>query len=160
MSFQGIAPIRFGSVSAVTATRGPNDPEVGTRTTEDGRSYVYVYNAGNSTAQVGMGMVLATTATNHSCTITSVTSADLCIGVVKHANITTGAYGWLLTRGMGNVQMLASSGSVSDRGLLELGAAGLFAPVSNTTGNKAYAVGQALADIATGASGNAYIAIF
>lgn len=160
MSFYGQSPIRFGSVSMVTATLGNNDPEVGTRVTEASGEYLFVYNGADSSAPVGFGMVVQTASTGFSCTITSVTSADICVGVVKHAAITTGTYGWLLTRGYCTVEMLATSGTVAERGLLELGAAGLFAPVSNTTGNKAPAVGIALAEIVTGASGSAYIRCF
>ncbi len=160
MSFQGVAPIRFGTTSMVTQTRGPNDPEVGTRTVEDGRNYLFIYNTGNSNAAVGMGMVPGTAATGHSCTITSVTSADIVVGVVRHATISTGGYGWLCTRGVTDVRMAAASSTVAERGLLEIGAAGLFVPVSNTTGNKAPAVGIALAEIVTGALGSAYISIF
>lgn len=156
MSFNGLSPIAFESVSAVTATPSV---EVGTNRVEGGNHYVYVYNDCNSTIAIGNGMVLQSGATGYSCSISSVTATDLCVGVVKHANITTGTYGWALTKGFGTVQMLASSGSVAVGVGIELGANGLFAPVSNTTGNGSV-VGKALAAIVSGASGSAYISVF
>jgi hypothetical protein len=160
MAFEGLSPIGFAGVSQVTATLGPNDPAVGTRTTVGGNEYRFVYNDSTASMPVGYGCVLTSGASGYSVSVSSTTSADLCVGVVKHAAITTAAYGWVLTKGFGTVQMLGSSGSVGAYGLIELGAGGLFAPVSNTTGNKAPPVGQAQAAIVTGASGNAYISVF
>lgn len=156
MSFQGVGPILFESVSAVTATPSV---EIGTEWSTGGNKYVYVYNDCNSTIAVGNGMTLQSGASGYSCTLSSVTATDVCVGVVKHANITTGTYGWALTKGFGTVQMLGTSGSVGVGVGLELGANGLFAPVSNTTGNGPV-VGKALAAINTAASGAAYISVF
>lgn len=160
MSFQGLSPIGFAGVSQVTTSLGTNDPEVGTRITVGGNDYRFVYNDSTASIPVGYGCVLVSQATGYSVTLSSTTSADLCIGVVKHASITSNAYGWVLTKGFGTVQMLGASGTVSIYGLIELGAGGLFAPVSNTTGNKAPAAGQALSAIVTSASGAAYISVF
>jgi hypothetical protein len=160
MSFQGIAPIRFGSVSMVTATLGPNDPEVGTRTTVNGRDYVFVYNEGGTTISQGMGAVIFSTASGYSVTVSSVTSADICVGVCYHADIATTKYGWLVTKGIVPVEMMNTAGTVAAQGLIEIAGNGLFAPVSNTTGNKAPAVGKALAEIVSNASGAAYISCY
>jgi len=156
MSFQGLSPVAFESVSAVTATPSV---DLGSLRVVAGNHYVYVYNDCNSTLAVGNGMVLATAASGYSCTLSSVTATDLCVGVVKHTNITTATYGWALTKGFGTVQMLATSGSVNTGVGIELGGNGLFAPVSNTTGNGSV-VGKALAAIASGASGSAYVSVF
>ena len=157
MSYQGIAPIRFGTLSMVTTSLGPKDPEVGAECVEDGRHYVFVYNEGGASMNVGHGCVPNSAATGYSVTVSAATSADLVIGVVRHATITTGAYGWVVTKGVTPIQMGATSGSVGARGLVEIGADGFFVPVSLTTGNKAPAVGVALAAIVSSASGNAFV---
>lgn len=160
MAFNGVSPVRFGTLSMVTATLGPNDPELGTECLEGGLRYVFVYNGGNSQISPGYGVVLQSAATNYTCTVSAVTSADLVVGVVRHATITTGAYGWVVQRGITNIQMGATSGSVASRGLVEIGANGVFVPVSNTTGNQAGAIGQALAAISSSASGSAFISVY
>jgi hypothetical protein len=154
------SPVRFGSVSMVTTSLGSNDPELGQECMEAGVKYRFVYNAGNSQILPGYGVVLQSAATNYSITVSAATSADWCQGVVKHATLTTGAYGWVVTQGITPVQMGATSGSVASRGLIELGADGVFVPVSNTTGNKAGAVGQALAAIVSSASGSAFVNVY
>ncbi len=154
------APIRFGSLSMVTATLGSNDPNMGDRCIdENGREYRFVYNYG-TTANVGHGVVAATAATGYSVIVSSVTAADLVVGVVRHAPITTGAYGWVVTKGVTPVQMMATSGSVAENGLIEIAANGFFAPISNTTGNFAPVIGKALAAIVSSASGNAFISCY
>ncbi len=160
MSVYGLGPLRFGTLSMVTTALGPNDPELGSKTSEGGRDYVLIYNSGGASMNVGHGVVPDSGVAGYSCTVTSVTSADFVIGVVRNATITTAAYGWVVTRGVTPVQMQALSGTVAAKGLLEIGADGFFAPVSLTTGNKAAAVGKALAEIVTSASGNAFIATY
>ena len=156
-----VGPVRFGvDVSGVTTSLGRNDPELGTIVQVGQLHYCFVYNDGGASAMVGAGVVPNSAATGYSVTVTATTSSDLCLGVVRNCTLTTGAYGWVVVRGVTPVEMLATSGTVSARGLIEIGANGLFAPVSNTTGNKAGAVGVALAEIVTGASGNAFITIF
>lgn len=161
MSYNGLSPVQFsGGPSMVTTALGANDGELGTPVSTGGLQYVLVYNDGNSQISPGYGCVLQSGASGYSVTVSSVTSADLLVGVVRNATLTTGAYGYVVTRGITPVQMLASSGSVASRGLIELGANGLFAPVSNTTGNAAPACGQALAAIVSGASGSAFVSVF
>ena len=160
MSFYGASPIQFSSVSMVTTTHGSNDGEIGYRRTEAGLDYVLVYNAGGASAGVGYGVVFNSAATGYSVTVSAATSADLVVGVVKHATLTTGAYGWVVTKGITPIQMGATSGSVAARGLVEIGADGVFVPTSLTTGNKAPAVGIALAAIVSSASGNAFVSCY
>ena len=54
MSFNGVAPICFEPVTAVTASPSV---ELGTERTEGGSNYVYVYNAANSSIPTGHGAV-------------------------------------------------------------------------------------------------------
>jgi hypothetical protein len=159
MAFYGIAPLSFGPVTAVTATRGTNDPELGTRRSEGANEYLYVYNDANSTIATAKGCVLQSGASGYSVTVSSVTSADMLIGVAVNS-ITTGAYGWVVTRGITSVLMGATSATVAAGDMLELAANGVFVPVSNTTGNKGNACGKALAAIVSSATGSAYITAF
>jgi hypothetical protein len=160
MGFYSVDPIRFGSLSMVTSSLGPSDPKVGDRTWADGREYVFVYNDGGEDIGPGFGGVLQSGATGMSVTVSSVTSDDICVGVVRHATLTTGTYGWLVSRGITNVEMNATSGTVAAGGLIEIAANGDFSPVSNTTANLAPAVGKALEAIVSSASGSAYISCY
>lgn len=161
MAFQGVAPINFAGVSMVTASLGKNDPEVGTKLTVDGRDYVFVYNGGTSQISPGYGAVPQSSATGYTVTVSAATSADFCVGVCRHATLTTGTYGWLVQHGITPVQLGATNSStVAQRGLLEIGANGVFEAVSNTTGNKAPACAVALEAVATGASGSAFVSCF
>lgn len=161
MSFNRPLPVIFGGgVSMVTNSLGPNDPELGTRTNYEGREYVFVYNAGGQTINPGYGAVPNSAATNMTVTVSAATSNDVVVGVCRNAAIADGYYGWLVTKGITPIQMGATSGTVAARGLVEIGANGVFVPVSNTTGNGAPAVGVALAAIVSSASGNAYISCY
>jgi len=160
MSFNRALPLVFGSPSMVTATLGPNDPELGTRMSAGGLDYVFVYNAGGQNILAGYGAVPNSAATNMTVTVSAATSNDIVVGVCKHATIPDGSYGWLVTKGITPIQMGATSGTVAARGLVEIGANGVFVPISNTTGNGSPAVGVALAAIVSSASGNAYISCY
>lgn len=155
MSFEGISPIRFGTTSMTTATLGPNDPELGTRCTSGGRQYMLIYNAA-SVIGIGVGCVLATNATNATCIVSSVTSADMLVGVARDVSIASGYYGWVVTRGVTPVMMHADVSGVTGA-VLELAGNGLFAIVSNTTGNKAPTFGKLQSSVASGLSAPAQI---
>ncbi len=154
-------PIRFGSLSMVTASLGPNDPELGARAQEGSREYVFVYNdADDSIIDVGFGCVLQSGASNYSVTVSSVSSKQACIGVVRHGSIATGKYGWVVTRGITPIEMNTASGTVAVGILVELAAGGDFSPVSNTTNQSANGsppCGMALAEIVSSASGDAHM---
>lgn len=154
-----LSPIRYSSVSMVTTALGRNDPELGTEVQEGGLRYLFVYNGGGHTAPVGYGVVPNSATTGFTFTVSATTSADFIYGVVRNAPIVTGAYGWVVTKGVTSVQMHAD-GSAAVRGLLEIGGNGVFAPVSNTTGNKSPAVGVTLAGIASAVSGSAFINVY
>jgi len=162
MSYNAGLPIKFYGVSHVTASLSSKHPQLGAETFDsDGNKYVWAYNDCNSEIGKGFGCVLQSgVSTAYSMTLSAATSADFVVGVVKHTSIPTGNYGWLLTRGGGVAEMGATSGSVASRGLIEIGANGVWVPVSNTTGNKAAAVGQALAAIVSSASGSAYFSVY
>ena len=161
MSYQSGLPIRFKGVSFVTATLGGGAPQLGQETFDaDGNKYVFVYNDCNSQILPTYGVAPQSgVSTPFSVTLSTVTSADILVGVVKHATIPTASYGWVLTRGVTQVEMLAASGTVATNAPLEIGANGLFAPVSNTTGNGP-TIGKSLAEIVSGASGSAFIRVY
>lgn len=150
-----VGPIGFESVSNVTAT---NSVRVGTVIARGDERYVYVYNTGNSQINPGNGAVMSLV-TGYSVTVSSTTSADFLVGVCKHATLTTGTYGWLVTRGFTSIEMGGTSGTVAAGGLVELGDDGEFYPVSNTTANGPV-VGKAMEAIVSSASGQAFISVF
>lgn len=157
MTYQGVAPIFFHDVTDVSSTP---KVDVGTQRVEGLNHYLYVYNDCNSSIGTGKGCVLQSGATGASVTVSSVTSADFLMGVAVNT-LTTGAYGYVLARGIGTVQMKAgASASVAAGGLIEVAADGFFAPVSLTTGNLAPACGKALAAITSGTSGSAFISVY
>jgi hypothetical protein len=156
MAFYGVAPIAFEPVTAVTATPSV---EVGTERQEGSNRYIYVYNDCNSSIPTAVGAVLQSGATGMSVTLSSVTSADLLIGVAVNT-LTTGTYGWLVTRGITSVKMGATSGTVAAGDLIHLADNGLFVPVSNATGSKDNVAGKALAAIVSSATGSAFISCY
>lgn len=151
----------FSGKSSVTATRGANDPEVGVRKAFDGEEYVYVYNGGGEQISPSYGAyILGGSGTSgYTVTITGATGADFMVGVCKNATLTTGAYGWLLTKGKCNIEMEADNSGVTNA-LLAPAADGEFAYKSNSTGYPAPAVGKLLVSAASGASAAAWISIF
>jgi len=159
MAFYSDSPVRMFGVSHVTAALGANHPAVGTRMNAAGREYVWVYNAGGEDIDPGLGAVLVAGATDMSCTVSAVTSADIVVGVCRNATLTTGTYGWLVTKGITNIEMDGTSATVAAGGMVEIADNGTFVNVSNTTGNGPV-LGKALAEIVSNASGSAYISVF
>ena len=144
------------SVSAVTLA--PSIP-LGTRRFELGNEYVYVYNIG-TTATVGKGMICSLNS-GYSVTV-SAALGDQAFGVVQNASLTDGAYGWLLTRGFGKVQMgdtaTGNTTATTGQGFYP-GANGSFEPLTTggTGSTWAYAnAGFTLTTVNTGVSGSAY----
>ena len=146
--YQSNGPVLFESVSSVTST-----PSVrpGERVTVDGEDYIYVYNSGGQDISVGRGAVLSA-ATNYHVTVSSTASKMAgYIGVCKHATLTTGTYGWLLTRGFGPA---ASVNALAVGDGLCMGADGAFENASGLTGP---IVGKAMSALASGtATGPAF----
>lgn len=157
MTYYANRPVAFQGVSQVTGSLGPNDPEPGTRLTVGDEDYVFVYNAGNSQIPPTYGCVMSAV-TGYSVTVSSITSVDLLAGVVKHATLTTGDYGWIVTRGFAVVEMEADNSAAAGQ-LLALAADGEFALKSNSTGYPTPACGKAMAAIASAGSGVAYISV-
>lgn len=158
MANETVAPIRFSNTSFTTTTLGTNDPQVGDFCEESGRRFVFCYNDGGASAAAGFGVRLNSGATGYSVTVSSVSSADYLIAVVRNATLTTGAYAWLVCRGITPVQMGANA-SAAVMQTLELSVNGTFAQVSNTTGNGP-CVGQILSAVASAGSANAFVSCF
>jgi hypothetical protein len=142
MTHYGNHPIGFQGVSNVTASLGANDPEPGYRLTVGDEDYVFVYNAGNSQISPTYGAVMV----------------DFLVGVVKHATLTTGTYGWLVTKGFAAVEMEADNSAAAGQ-ILALAADGEFALKSNSTGYPTPAVGKTMEAIASAGSGVAFISV-
>ena len=155
---ESLSPIRFSSVSMVTATLGSNDPMVGDRTISGDEKYVFVYNTGNSQISPGYGTVLSAV-TGYSVTVSSITQVDMAAGFCKHATLTTATYGWLVTQGFCQVVMGANDSAAAGQ-LLALAVDGTVGLKSLSTGYMTPAIGKAMAGIGSGVSGTAYISLF
>lgn len=149
MAFYSDTPILFGGVSAVTATPGSKDPQLGSRCNFAGNLYVYAYNAGNSEAYPGIAMTPVAAATEYSCTISTTAGLDVPLGVVRNATMATGTYGWLLTKGFGSAY---TSAAIAVGTALQPAANGLW-----TTGST-FSVAKLLVatSAATNITGSAY----
>lgn len=154
----GAGPIRFNSVSMVTATLGANDGELGDLAEVGEEKYILVYNAGNSQISVGHCAV-ASAVTGYSVTVSSTTMLDVPVGVVKHATLTTGTYGWLLTRGFGPAASVANSGIAAGQ-LLCAGGDGKLAVKSISTDAPAPVIGKCVVATASGGVADAFYRIF
>ena len=104
MSLYGIPQVFNESVSNVTAT---NSVELGTRRSEGGIDYIYVYNVGAATIPQGcMGFIpvaVASSVANYSVVVSNAASQAgslRVVGVAHNADIATTRYGWLATRGI------------------------------------------------------------
>jgi len=95
----GQAPMLLKGISHVTAVPVV-DP--GTRVEYKGEQYCYIYNVGGTTAAIGEAMQLSF-ATGYSATRSMATDAAFPLGVVKHVDIPTTEYGWIVTRGFAPV---------------------------------------------------------
>lgn len=129
MNFNSVGPVVEESVSTVTQT-----PSIGLgyRRFVAGEEYVYCFNAGGAQASVNLGVKIATGASGYSIAQTSVTDVfNPCVGVVKHATMAAGDYGWVMVRGFASVKLV--SASTADYKMIALGAAGSFIEASGTT---------------------------
>jgi hypothetical protein len=154
---EGFSNHRFGSVSMVTATLGPNDPKVGDRTRSGDEDYLFVYNAGGSTLGASYGATVSAV-TGYSVTVSTTTSVDFIVGVCKHADIPSGSYGWIVTKGFAQVEMGANN-SAAAGGMIGPGTDGAFGTIVSGIANYGNTVGKAMEAIASGASGAAFICI-
>lgn len=154
----GLSPIRFCGPSFTTTSLGANDPKVGDVAHDGSEQYRFVYNDGNSQILPGDGVILSAVS-GYSVTLSSTTSVDLLVGVVKHATLATGAYGYVVERGFVNVNMGANL-SAAAGGLLVLAADGKFTNKTISTGYVAQGNVKAMVAIASGASGTAFVSVY
>lgn len=153
----GLDPIRFVGPSFTTNSLGPNDPKVGDVTSIGNDIYRFVYNNGNSQILPGDGVILSAVS-GYSVTLSSTSSVDLCVGVVKHATIATGYYGYVVTQGFANVNMGTNLSAAAGGGLI-LAADGKFTYKTISTGYVGPYQVKAMVAIASGASGTAHVLI-
>lgn len=143
------------TVSQITAT---NSVALGTRRIENGKEYVYVYNMATSTAQVGYGVVNSA-ASAFSVTVSSVIG-EKAFGVVQNTDLEPANYGWVQVKGFAEVEIGGTTVTASAGRGIYLIADGVVEPVTTgATGSTWVAAnfGICIDEIATGASGTAYI---
>lgn len=151
--------VRFGGVSQVTATLGPNDPQVGQTAREGNAEYIFVYNAGNSQISPGYGAVCSGVS-GYSVTVSSVAANnDVPIGVCVHATLTTATYGFLLKKGFCTFVAAANSGAVAGLPLI-MGDDGTWATKSISTGAAGNTYGKVMVATASAGVGSAYFQIY
>ena len=157
MGFQSANPVMFESVSNVTAT---NSVELGTLRCENGEWYEYVYAVG--TIAAGFGAAYTGTS-GHSVLMTGVISGEHCAGFCKHADISSGKYGWLLKKGVvdaknGRASTVPVAGQVA-----HFAADGAFCTdlnVATTAIDGGHVVGKILSAGASGGTGASLSLLF
>ena len=134
MSFQGVDPVAFESVSQTTLT---NTVDLGTRRWVDGEEYVYLYNAGGASITATYGCCKSAITGPYSVTVSSVTTPEgqPLFAVVKHSTVPTAAYFWGLVKGQSQVENGATLSLVTDQ-VMYLAASGMF--VHHTISTDAY----------------------
>lgn len=147
-----------GSPSFTTNSLGANDPQVGDTRVYGNENYVFCYNNGNSQILPGDGVILSAVS-GYSVTLSSTTSVDLLVGVVKHATIATGYYGYVCTRGFVNVNM-GTNLSAAAGSLLILAADGKFTSKTIATGFVGDGTVKLMSAAASGASATAYVSVY
>lgn len=148
----------FAGKSMVTLTPGPNDPEVGTRMRDGDEEYIFVYNNGGETITKG-DLCTVSAVSGYSVTLSTTTGVDIAVGLCKHATMATATYGWLLTKGFSQINMHADN-SVAAGGVLVCGDLGKFFNKTIATGFPSPVIAKAMAAIASGASGTAFLNIY
>lgn len=141
----------FLPISSTTNSLGPNDPELGTKITKNGEDYVLAYNVGSSTAGMNKAVILSAS-TGYSFTVSSLTHAGYAFGVVKHADIATGYYGWVLVRGYADIKNGMVSTAFAAGDVFELAADGGIAKANSLLATGAASVNFGVVQSA-GASG-------
>lgn len=151
MTFHSVGPVRFESVSATTAT--PSQ-QLGERVVHKGEEYVYCYNAGGGDVAQGKVVKLITGASGYSVAATALTDVfSPAVGVVKHATIAAGSYGWVMVKGFASVSPV--SALTGDYIALACGASGSVVQWAATGATQGIQIGYAL-NANTGAAGSLY----
>jgi hypothetical protein len=157
MPNNGIGPIRFESVSNVTATPSVSLGEIAFY---EGEYYEYVYAV--KELPVGYGAVYSGTS-GHSCVATGVVSGEFCAGFVKHAAISSGSYGWLLKKGVVDAKNGRASTAPVINDLTYLGADGAFVTdvkVVTSAIDHGHIIGKVLSAGASGGTGSSLSLIY
>lgn len=163
--YRFLADAGLGGVSSVVSSL-PAGYTLGEARVVDGIKYKLVYNAGTAQATVGAVMAPVTSAGPYSVSISHVSKAHAHIGacMVKHATITTGAYGWAAVKGrVGNLISGVSSVPTGSAAYIAGGGQVNLMPQSVVTGNTPIAInlgGSASATATTGTASGDFVVSF
>ena len=152
-NFYGASPVSVESVSAVTATPSV---QLGTKRTENGEDYIYLYNNGNTQITVGAGVIISALS-GYSVTVSSLTNLGAFVAVNKHATVASAYYFWGMTRGFASVLGTASTALAAGDPI----GPGLNGTWSQQTGALTMAIqGTVLVATGSGGVGMAYVRCF
>ena len=145
-------PAYAESVSNVTLT-----PSValGSVRMEAGNQYLYVYNDGGASINVGRGVIISAN-TGYSVTVSSLTNVGGFLGVCQHNTIMTASYGWIVTRGF--CKVLAAATAITSGAPLFVGVDGTFTESSGALTQMAQ--GYCVTATAAGGIGYGYVRCF
>lgn len=146
-------PKGISHVSAIPAAN------LGDRVLLDGNEYIYVYNGGSLTAQVGYGMA-ASSATGYTLIASHVTAQGWPVGVVHHVDIPASEYGWIMCRGVANVVAGLNTSLDANDALIMVATTNTGnisrKTLNSATSNEAFRIPQfGVVLVATGTAGNA-----
>lgn len=145
-------PVFNESVSSVTLTPSV---QLGAVRMEAGDQYLYVYNNGGASINVGRGCIISAV-TGYSVTVSSLTNVGGFLGVVKHNTIMTASYGWIVTRGF--TPVLAAATAITSGAPLYAGVDGSF--TESTGALTQPAQGYCVTATAAGGIGYGYVRCF
>lgn len=154
MGFNSITPIltALHGVSITTLDSALALP-LGTRRVVDGNEYLYVHVGG--AAQISQGQMgflsPASMLSGYTVTVSNAASQTgyaRVVGLAAHATLATGSYGWLLTRGVGDIALDGGEISMNSGDLIAAGVDGGFV-VATATISTGVPLGVALNSIIT-----------
>jgi hypothetical protein len=146
----------MGSISNVSDGA---DAEVGIKRVYQGAEYRYIYNGGDQPALVGNGLICSGVS-GYTCTLSSISEKDACVGVVRHNVISASTYGWVQMDGFANIEMgLTASAAIGQIVTLDINGAFIAVSAATLAAENGVPCAQVISGIASGASGTARLFI-
>lgn len=151
MTLYGQPQQYFETVSQTTLTPSV---DLGSRRSEGGKDYIYVYNGCGASITSGYGVTVSLLS-GYTVTVSSVTEVNGCYGVAN-TTMATAVYGWVQTKGFVKIK-LSDNNSMALNDPMILGTDGTFGVNSIATGNLDIPCGVSIQAVASGGSGSIYL---